>query len=63
MRNGLRSELLRAMVVTLVLVTAATVLTVGYVNCRGTRFRFALPLTLDAIATREPPLTTTQRVA
>jgi two-component system chemotaxis sensor kinase CheA len=30
---------------------------------RGTRFRFALPLSLDATATREPPLTTTQRVA
>jgi len=44
-RTGLRAKLVRAMVVTLVVVTGATVLTVGYMNYRSAR------ATLDTIET------------
>jgi hypothetical protein len=43
--TGLRAKLVRAMVVTLVLVTSATVLTVGHMNYRSVR------ATLDTIET------------
>jgi two-component system chemotaxis sensor kinase CheA len=46
MRTGLRSKLIRAMVITLVVVTGATVLTVGYMNYRSARG------TLDKIETQ-----------
>jgi HAMP domain-containing protein len=44
-RSGLRAKLVRAMVLTLVVVTGATVLTVGYMNYRSAR------ATLDTIET------------
>ena len=46
MSTGLRAKLVRAMVVTLVVVTGATVLTVGYMNYRSAR------ATLDTIETQ-----------
>ena len=45
MRTGLRAKLVRAMVVTLVVVTSATIVTVGYMNYRNAR------ATLDTIET------------
>src|SRR6476620_5085357 len=45
-RSGLRAKLVRAIVLTLVVVTGATVLTVGYMNYRSAR------ATLDTIETQ-----------